>query len=416
MITNRMGSFGLIAGGLIAGISLTAVQGCDDLAAQCGLVCESDAFVQGKFNISGNASVDAFFSATLDVAGAMNGVAEGIQVELAALYGLVGAEVGGDFKAALDAKLSAYIEGGITVRAEPARCEASLDITAKAAAECDVNASPGSVEVQCMGSCSIDASAQADCAAAGGLTCKGTAPNLACEGTCQGGCQLEIAAACEGTCRGQCDGQDFEGRCDGMCQGECDLGAGGSCGGRCTGSCEWTPPSGSCDASLEARCSASAEANVECKGGCTGKAEPPMVSAECKATVEAKAEASVQCYPPSLTIDYQLKAGVMGDLAVKAEFEAFISNFRTRYAALLAAIKRAEGLVSVSGNLAAAGSAAIQGLAADLQANGDLKASIGAGCAIATLPKAAELLTSAGQNLGAQVSAAGSVTASVAGG
>ena len=406
--------------GLATGVVVATTQGCGgdgpltDVAASCGLSCDAEAFVEGKFNVSGIASIDAFFSATLDVAGAMNGVAEGIQVELAALYGLVGAEAGGDFAAALDAKLSAWVEGGITVKAEPARCEASLDITAKAAAECDVNASPGSVEVQCMGSCSIDASAQADCAAAGGLTCKGTAPNLACEGTCQGGCQLEIAAACEGTCRGQCDGQDFEGRCDGMCQGECDLGAGGSCGGRCTGSCEWTPPSGSCDASLEARCSASAEANVECKGGCTGKAEPPMVSAECKATVEAKAEASVQCYPPSLTIGYTLRANVMGNANVKAEFEAFISNFKLRYAALLAALKRAEGLVSVSGTLGAAGVAAVEGFAADLEASGDLKAVIGAGCALATLPDAAALLTSAGQNLGAQVQAAGSVTAAVA--
>ena len=84
MITNRMGSFGLIAGGLIAGLSLTATQGCDpgDLAEQCGLTCDEEAFVNGKFNVSGIASVDAFFSASLDVSGAINGVAGDIQAEL----------------------------------------------------------------------------------------------------------------------------------------------------------------------------------------------------------------------------------------------------------------------------------------------------------------------------------------------
>ena len=267
MITNRMGSFGLIAGGLIAGLSLTATQGCDEvgnLAEQCGLTCDSEAFINGKFNVSGIAEIDAFFSATLDVSGAINATAADIQAEVAALYGLVGAEVGGDFKAALQAKLQAYIdvEAGLQIKAEPARCEAKLDIAAKAAAECDVNAKPGSIEAKCEGSCAIDASAQADCHAAGGLTCEGQAPNLNCEGTCKGTCEFTAAAACDGTCSGRCDGQDnFEGRCGGMCEGTCDLGAGGMCEGKCTGSCEYTPPSGSCDASAEARCSASAEAN-----------------------------------------------------------------------------------------------------------------------------------------------------------
>lgn len=416
MITNRMGSFGLIAGGLIAGLSLTATQGCDEvgnLAEQCGLVCDEEAFVNGKFNISGIAEVDAFFSATLDVTGAINATASGIEAELIALYALVEADVGTDFKAALDAKLSGYIEGGLTVKAEPARCEASLDITAKAAAECDVEATPGEVKVECEGACAIDASAQADCHAAGGLTCKGTAPNLQCDGMCQGSCELTAAATCEGTCRGQCNGQDFEGRCDGMCQGECDLGAGGKCEGRCTGSCEYTPPSGQCEADAEVRCSASAQANVECKGKCEGSAKPPMVKAECEATVEAKAEASVQCYPPSLTLEYELAAGIKGNAEAEAEFKAFINNFKLRYSALLASIKRAQGLINVSGKLGDAGVKAINGLATTLSGSGELKAKIGGACAIATLPKAADLLATAGANLKTQLDAAVSVSTSL---
>lgn len=417
MITNRMGSFGLIAGGLIAGISLTATQGCDagDLAEQCGLTCDKEAFLNGKFAVSGIAEVDAFFSATLDVSGAINTTAANIEAELKGLYALVGAEGAADFKGALEAKLSAWvdIDAGIQVKAEPARCEASLDVTAKAAAECDVEAKPGSVEVSCEGSCKVDVAAQADCRAAGGLTCKGQAPQLSCSGSCSGGCNLEVAAACDGTCRGQCDGMDFEGRCQGMCQGECDLGAGGSCAGKCTGSCEYDPGMADCQADAEVRCSASAEANVKCEGGCDGKATPPSVSAECEATVEAKAEASVQCYPPSLDIQYKLNvaAGSDGEL----EFRAFISTFKLRYSALLAAMAKAEGLVKVTATLGDAGVSAVNGAAAELKASGDLKASLGAACAITLLPQAANLLTEAGGKLKGQLDAAVMVSTSIGG-
>ena len=199
----------------------------------------------------------------------------------------------------------------------------------------------------------------------------------------------------------------------GDCQGECDLGAGGSCGGKCTGSCEYTPPSGTCDASAEARCEASADANVECKGGCDGKATPPMVSADCEATVEAKAEASVQCYPPSLTVDYTLKAGVMGDLNAEAEFKAFLTNFKARYAGLLAVRARADGLIAASAKLATAGQAAINGLATKLQGEADLKATVGGACAIKTLPAAAKLIKDSGDNLKGQLSGAVEVTAAL---
>ncbi|MFZ6181906.1 hypothetical protein [Nannocystis pusilla] len=418
MITNRMGSFGLIAGGLIAGLSLTATQGCDEvgnLAEQCGLTCDSEAFINGKFNVSGIAEIDAFFSATLDVSGAINATAADIQAELAGLYALVGVEAGGDFKAALDAKLSAWIDvdAGLQIKAEPARCEASLDVTAKAAAECDVMAKPGSVEVSCSGACEVDVSAQADCRAAGGLTCKGKAPNFECSGSCTGECRIEAGAMCDGTCRGECNGNtNFEGRCDTECKGTCELSAGGTCNGQCTGTCEYDPGSADCEAGAEVRCSATAEANVECKGGCEGKATPPQVSAECEATVEAKAEASVQCYPPSLDVSYKLTvdAGSQGELDLKV----FISSFKLRYSALLAAIARAEGLIDVSAKLGDAGVAAVNSAAGTLKASGDLKASIGAACAIGLLPDAAKLITDAAGKLGTQLEAAGSVTASIA--
>src|SRR5690606_24170834 len=149
----------------------------------------------------------AFFGATLDVSGAINGVAGDIQAELKGLYGLVGATGAADFEAALQAKLDTYIDldAGLQIKAEPARCEANLDISAKAAAECDVNATPGSIEAKCEGKCTVSAEAQASCQADGMLTCRGTAPGLDCQGTCEGACELSAAAACDGTCRGTCN-------------------------------------------------------------------------------------------------------------------------------------------------------------------------------------------------------------------
>lgn len=422
MRSNRMGILSLVAGGFVAGLALTAVQGCDDggsggplgdIAEQCGLTCDADAFINGKASISGVPSIDAFFGATLDFTGAVGTVTADLRAEITALHALVGADasVEGDFAAKLDAKLNAYISGSLTVDAQPPRCEASVDIAVKAAAECDADVKPGEVSARCEGSCTIAADAQADCAAAGALTCRGTAPDLQCEGSCSGGCKLEVAAACDGTCRGSCDGMDMEGRCTGMCQGECDVAAGARCEGSCTGQCEYKPAEGSCDATAEAHCDASVHAEAKCEGKCEGKATPPEVSAECKASVDAKAEASVQCYPPSLALSYDLKAGL--DAQADAEFRAFITNFRLRFSALLAASARAKSLIEVGGTLGAAGVAAVEGAATDLKASGDLKASIGAACAIGMLPQAATMITDSVAGLSAQAQAAASVTAAV---
>jgi hypothetical protein len=417
MKTKNLGIFGLLGCGLVIGMAATATQGCDpgDIAEQCGLVCDEMAFLEGKANISGTASIDAFFGASLDFSGATAKVSADIQAELDALYALVGVEAGGDFKAGLDAKLSAWIDvdAGLTVKAEPARCEANLDVSVKAAAECDVMAKPGMIEAKCEGSCAIDASAQADCSAMGGLTCKGTAPDLKCEGSCSGGCDLAVAAKCDGNCKGTCDGNESSGRCDGMCEGSCEVTAGAKCEGKCTGSCEYTPPSGMCDASAEAQCSASAEANIDCKGSCSGKATPPEVSAECKASVDAKAEASVQCFPPSVSISYTLNASAEGNLDAQAELEAFLGTFKLRFSALLAAVARAKGLVSVGGALGEGGLTAITDAAGQISADGDFKAKFGAACAIKMLPAAGQLVTGAVGELGGKVSAAASVTAAV---
>lgn len=397
-----------------------------DLAKQCGLVCAEKGILQGNASISGNASVDAFFGAVVDFKGAAEGLAADVQAKLDAIAVSVGLEPGAaaaDIKAALQAKLAANVSGGLEVKFQPPKCSASLEVTANAAAACDASVDPGSVEVKCEGSCTIDASMQAECSAKGELKCSGTAPNLECAGSCTGECKLEVGATCEGTCKGECTGEcsvkdgsgNCAGKCDGECKGTCELKAGGSCSGKCEGSCEWTPPEGECSAGLEAKCEASADADIQCKGGCDGKVTPPSVSAECKATVEAKANANAQCTPPELDIAFKWNAQLEADVNAQAEFKAWLTGFKANYSALLAASAKATLLAEAGANLGASGKAAVEGFVGNLKGSADLKASIGAVCALAELEHVPGLLTEATGKVQGSISAVAEIGGGIKG-
>ncbi len=431
----------LVTLGLAAGFATASVQGCDDngvvgnLAEQCGLTCPDEGIAEGNASISGVASVDAFFSAVIGVRDAAANLEANVRAELLGLAALLEvdgaadlstADLAAQVRANLEAKIQANVEGSLTVNYEPAKCEASVEVTAKAAAECDVMVDPGSVEAKCEGSCQIDASAQADCRAEGQLRCEGTAPSLQCTGSCTGTCRLDVAASCEGTCRGTCMGtctaQDgngnCEGKCDGMCQGTCELEAGGSCEGSCEGTCVWDPGDVDCEAGATAKCEVSAEANVECKGSCEGNVEPPEVSAECKAAVEAKAKASVECTPPRLDVSFQFAAGL--DAQAQAEFRAFLESFKTRYAALLAATAKIEVVLdaitnSETGLLVSAQGAVRGAIQTTLDGDLDLKASIGLGCALDELENVGTALSSAQTSLEGSVSAVAEISAVIGG-
>jgi hypothetical protein len=181
----------------------------------------------------------------------MRGLDGSIRAELDAIAASVGVapgSSGAEIKAGIDAYLSTRVEQGLTIEFQPARCEANIDASVSAAAECDAEVDPGEVSAKCEGTCNVEASATAGCSADATLKCTGKAPELDCEGfTCTGSCALELtaAASCEGTCRGSCtvgantmDG--FEGKCAETCMGECvvEMSAGGNCAGKCEGSCE----------------------------------------------------------------------------------------------------------------------------------------------------------------------------------
>ena len=409
--------------GLIAGVALTA-PGCDnDLLEACGLVCNENAFVEGSASISGLAAVDAFFGAALDVESAALTLSGDLRGELDAIAVSVGLEPGAggaEIAAAVNAQFAANLEGGISIEFKPPRCEASFEVTASAAAECDVEVDPGMVSVSCQGSCEAEAGVMVDCGAEAELKCTGTAPNLECMGECSGSCSLDVSAGamCEGTCNGTCSGNcslmdangECRGECDAMCMGECEIQmeAGAMCEGKCGGECTYTPPDGMCEASASAKCEAMGEATVECSGSCEGTVEQPSVSAECEATVEAKAEASMQCFPPELAVEYRLAASVEGDIDAKAQFTAWLEGFKGHLSAIVALRAKGEILVGTVGKLSGAGQAAIDELAGTLSGSADLKVQVGGICAIANLPAAASALADAGGSLGGSVEASAS--------
>lgn len=409
--------------GLGLGLTALAQAACDpaDVPGPCSLACNEEAYLSGQATISGIPSIDAFFGAALDVDTTMRGLSGELRAELDAIgasVGLAPGATGAELSAALDAHLMIYVDGGLSVEYAPPQCQASVEASLAAAAECDAEVDPGELTASCSGSCAAEAGVAVDCGAEATLMCEGTAPGLACDGTCSGECSASIDGVCEGSCRGSCDGMDgFQGSCGGTCSGECitDLSVGGTCSGRCEGTCSYVAPEGGCEANATARCEAMAGASIECEAGCEGTVEPPEVSAECEATVDAKANASLQCTPPTLRFDYQLHASIAGDAMARAEFRAWLQGFRGHLAAIVALRAEAEVLGDAAASLSLAATGAVQGALDDLSAGVDVAAIAGAGCAIPQLADVIEgLLASSGALVG-EVEASVEVLASVGG-
>ncbi len=443
MTTNRFfgQSMASVAGmGMLCGFAMASVQGCDDggplgdLAEQCGLVCPDEGVAQGNASISGIANIDAFFSAVINVRAAADTVSGTIRAELEGMAASLNIEgyaemdlptLSAAVRTELDAKFSAAVDGGLTIKFQPAKCEADLEVSAKAAAECDVEAEPGMVEAKCEGSCEVSADVAAECSAMGTLSCEGQAPMFQCDGTCSGSCQLDVAASCSGSCNGECTagcnvcaGGDCEdmgggvvancaGTCMGDCRGECKLEGGGTCEGQCEGSCEYTPPMGvMCEANATAKCDVSAMAEAKCEGKCEGNVTPPMVSAECEASVEAKAKAEIVCTPPSLTVDFRFSAAYEADANLRAEFKAWLEGFKARFAGMLAARAKIGFVLEAAGDLVVAAEGAVK-TSFETAAEGDIdiKATVGLGCAIGELSAVGTALGDAQGSLNASVEA-----------
>lgn len=429
------------------GLGLLGSAGCDAAAEQCGFACAEAGIAKGNASISGVLAIDGFFGSVVNFDKTASSVAAGIQAELDGIRADFGIAAEANLKAELEAQFAANLEGGIKVKAEPARCavdaRASLEAQAscQADAKCDVMVDPGSAMVECSGGCEVEATAMVSCSAEADLKCTVTAPSVACSGECKGTCEVAAMgnATCEGNCEGSCsagcsaagdangDGTvamgECVGKCSGMCTGTCkaELEVAASCMGTCKGECTVTNPEAGCEGGIRASCDAKADAKVMCEGRCDGEITPPSASAMCEASASCEASAkadasiSVQCTPPSVQIDYQLKASASGDVMAQARFEAGLKNLKVRLPSLLASIKKATLVVSAGEGLVASAEGAVTG-AAKAVASGDIDLAAGyklVECVPDQLKAVGAVIAGGTSKLSAQVSAAGDVTGAV---
>ena len=361
MHLNKFRTFGLLAGGIVAGLALTSVQGCDsvadDICGPCGTIAG------GSLSISGSAQLDGFFNATGSLNNAVAQIKGSFDADILALadvYGVARGNVDATFvsslTAAIKADFSANLDGGIKVVYKPAECSVNVSVAVDAQAKCEVQGGceamvdPGEVSVQCEGGCS----GKCDAACEGDLSCEVTAPSIECSGQCEGSCTLDAAASCDGTCRGDCSGTcsatDSSGKCagtcDGMCDGSCEFKAAASCSGKCNGKCLVNQGDAQCMGEVSCR----GTCMGECKGSCTGKATPPSASASCDASADCQAQASaqasadIQCTPPSLDLQYAFAAGVNAE--AQGQFLARIGELKVRGVAILQGFARLGALVT----------------------------------------------------------------------
>lgn len=362
MHLNKFRTFGLLAGGIVAGLALTSVQGCDD--SPLGDVCgPCGTIAGGSLSISGSAQLDGFFNATGSLNNAVAQIKGSFDADILAIadaFGVARANVDaafvGELTAAIKGEIAANLEGGIKVVYTPAQCSVDVSVAVDAQAKCEVQGGceaqvdPGEVSVKCEGGCS--GSCDAECS--GDFSCEVTAPSIECSGMCEGSCTLDAAASCDGTCRGDCSGKcssydgdmKCQGTCDGMCTGSCELRAAASCSGKCNGKCLVNQGDAQCQGEVSCR----GECSGECKGSCTGKATPPSASASCDASADCEAQASaqasanVQCTPPGLDIQYGFKAGLDAD--AQGEFVAKLGVLKVRGIAILQGFARLGALVT----------------------------------------------------------------------
>lgn len=376
----------------------------EDLAKQCGLECAAKGIADGNAQISGVASVDAFFASVISFQATGSGVANELNAQLSAIRADFGIAEGADFAAELKAQIAANLTGDLAVESEPAQCSVDTQVTIKATARCDASVDPGKAVLVCKGACNLKASAEAKCDADADLECTVAAPAVTCAEQCKGTCKVELAsaAACDGLCDGTCDGRcsgyardkdgkvRAHGRCFGMCTGSCkrQLALAAKCQGECEGECTMQNPTAGCKDHLRARCKAKADASVSCEGRCEGEFVPPKAKAECEASAAADAKMNVLCTPPRLAVRYELEAFASGsaEAEAQAKFVVALNSLQVRLPALLASTKRVHIVAEAGAGLIAAAHDAVEA-SIKVTLNGNLKPkqAIGLACAVTEL-------------------------------
>lgn len=418
---------GVLALGLVAGLALTAANGCEPDSTpycDCGLICPNEGIRDGNASISGLSNVDRFFAAVVDVPRVSASIGAEIGAEMQALARSLELDANADstaITAALRAKLSAAVSGELTIAHAPVQCRISAAATVAAAAACDPWFEPGDGAVACKGVCTVSTGCDADAI----VTCLGPAPQLQCDGTCTGTCSASDGLVCAGTCHGGCTGTcaqrngngDCAGACVGTCTGTCVLATAAACSGDCEGECASVSGNGTCDPGAETLCTAPVNGSTRCDGLCDGEVLPPASEPVCEVAIRAEIHTKVDCRAPVVTATWQWSAEYAADSAAQAQFMAWLVGFKRHVAALVTATRRAQLVVTAGMQLGVAAKGPVHE-ALDMAASDtySLRDAVGLGCALKELGEVDAVVSEALAALRARVNGATEVLDLVAGG
>jgi len=395
-------------------------------ACMIDIDCEAGGIAEGNAAISGMAKVDTFFQSVINFQAKADSISGSLDVELDAIRADFGLEAGADIGAGIKAKAMASGVASLKLVAEPAKCSVDAQASVQASAKCEGMVDPGTVMVECKGSCEADVSAEVMCDASADVECTFQGPAIECEGSCTGTCTVnaELTADCGGTCKGGCDGEcslmnaqgECQGKCEGTCMGSCEveMEAGATCEGECRGECTATNPSGGCEGSVRASCKAKGDASVMCEGSCDGEVTPPSASVECEASAKAEASLNVECSPPRVELQFELMAGA--NVEAQAAFTAKLKVLEARLPKILASLKRADLVLKAGEGLAVDGVAAVEGsinAAGEAAAAGNFRVLFGLNCAVGELGKVGTAIEGSIDSLSGSVSAAAEISSAL---
>jgi len=118
----------------------------------------------------------------------------------------------------------------------------------------------------------------------------------------------------------------------------------------------------------------------------------------------------VQCTPPHVAFNYRLKAGLKleDQLRFQAALKALID---VHLPALKVALKKSDSVTSAGKNLSDAAGGAVMNAVNETKdkAGADPKVVFGLGCAVKELPKVADIVQGASDNLSKSVAAVGKI-------
>ncbi|MGH7281180.1 MAG: hypothetical protein ACRELY_06640 [Polyangiaceae bacterium] len=327
--------------------------GCPDFSS-ADAVAKIDFASEFKLQADVGAKLKAGVQASMEIQDFAGKIDADLKAACGGLAGDLGAK--GDFKsgdeackAAIkamgDVKAKMGASAKIAIDIVPPRCEASMDVMAACAGNCDASVTPGSAKAECepgklSGTCDAQCSGTCDMSA-----------GAKCDGTCEGSCDATFKGSCGGNCNGKCDGKQTKGACNGTCEGSCDAKAKGSCSGKCGGSCE-LKASAKCDGKCTGSCTMEMKAPK-----CTGEVKPPKMTAECKAHCDAQVNSKLDCKPASVSVRIEGAA----DAKASADFKAALEKN------LPGVLKIAEGMAKQSEEVAGNVKTVIEGLQAGIE-------------------------------------------------